>query len=288
MFLQKIKSLSDVVILFLLLAVSAAHANKDAGSIVSIGGSITEIVFALGEQDRLVARDTTSNYPEDATKLPDVGYIRALSPEGVLSVGPDMILALEGSGPPEALEALKGASVPIVTIPERFDRDGIVAKIIAVGNALGVANKAEALAKQVEADVSRAQRQAAQVSQQRRVLFVLSLQGGRVLAAGANTSAAAIIEMAGGENALSDFSGYKQVNDEAIITAAPDIILVMSRTGNHQMNRESVLGHPALNATPAGKNAAIVEMGGQYLLGFGPRTAEAVRELSASLNGNDN
>ncbi|HEY4193548.1 MAG TPA: ABC transporter substrate-binding protein, partial [Mesorhizobium sp.] len=78
--------------------------------IASIGGSITEIVFALGEQDRLVARDSTSVYPQEAFKLPDVGYMRQLSPEGVLSVDPSGILALQGSGPKEAIDVLKKAS----------------------------------------------------------------------------------------------------------------------------------------------------------------------------------
>lgn len=288
MILQKIKSLSDVAILFLLLAVSAAHANKNAENIVAVGGSITEIVFALGEQDRLVARDTTSVFPEEATKLPDVGYIRALSPEGVLSINPDLIIALEGSGPPQALDVLKKASVPVVTIPERYDREGIVAKIKAVGEALGVSEKASALAEKTERDVRTAEEQANNNSGRKRVLFVLSMRDGRVMAAGNETSAAAIIEMAGGENAISDFNGYKQVTDEAVISAAPDVILMMSRTGNHAVDIDRIRAHPALSVTPAAKNEDVIQMSGQYLLGFGPRTAQAIRDLSRSLNKDGN
>ncbi|MEX3007416.1 hemin ABC transporter substrate-binding protein [Hoeflea sp. TYP-13] len=262
-----------------------AHAESDAKNIVAIGGSVTEIVYALGEEDRLIARDTTSVFPAEATKLPDVGYIRALSPEGVLSINPDMILALEGSGPPEAFEVLKKASVPVVTIPESYDRAGIVAKIRAVGGALGVDGKAAALAARVEDDVRTAQKLAAKKADAKRVLFVLSLNGGRVMAAGARTGAAAIIEMAGGENAVSNIDGYKQITDEAVIAAAPDIILMMTRTGNHPLDEETVFAHPALAATPAAENRAIVQMGGQYLLGFGPRTAEAIRDLSIAFNG---
>ena len=84
-------------------------ALPDASRLVSIGDSITEIIFALGEQDRLVARDSTSTYPPAATALPDVGYMRALSPEGVLSVNPSAIVAVEGSGPVETLDVLKKA-----------------------------------------------------------------------------------------------------------------------------------------------------------------------------------
>ena len=117
-------------------------AEDQKGGVVAIGGSVTEIIYALGEQDQLVARDTTSMFPPEASELPDVGYIRALSPEGVLSVNPKKIVALEGSGPPESLDVLKKASVPIVIIPEGYSREGIVNKIKAVGAAAFVGGSA--------------------------------------------------------------------------------------------------------------------------------------------------
>ena len=122
----------------------------DASRLVTIGGSITEIVYALGEESRLVARDSTSIYPAAALSLPDVGYMRALSPEGVLSVDPSAILALEGSGPRDAIDVLAKASVPLVMVPETFDRDGILDKIRIVGAALDAQAKADALAAKVE------------------------------------------------------------------------------------------------------------------------------------------
>ena len=92
----------------------------DASRVVSIGDFITEIVYALGEEGRLVGRDFTSTYPDAANKLPDVGYMRALSPEGVLSINPTAIIAVEGSGPKETIEVLKKASVPFVFVPEKY------------------------------------------------------------------------------------------------------------------------------------------------------------------------
>ena len=117
----------------------------DPSRIAAIGGSITEIVYALGEEGKLVARDSTSVYPEAALALPDVGYMRALSPEGVLSVAPTGILALEGSGPKDAIEVLQKASVPLIMVPDTFDRDGILEKIRVVGTALGAEENAAAL-----------------------------------------------------------------------------------------------------------------------------------------------
>ena len=103
--------------------------GADEKRIVSIGGSVTEIVSALGEGDRLVARDRTSNHPPEIMALPDIGYIRALSPEGVLSVNPDMILTLEGFGPPEAASVLRQAGVRIVEVPEGYDAAAVLRKV---------------------------------------------------------------------------------------------------------------------------------------------------------------
>ena len=111
---------STVSLAAILLIATSARADAPATRIVSVGGAITEIIYALGEQDRLVARDVTSNFPAQARELPDVGYIRRLSPEGILSVNPDLIIAQEGAGPPETIELLNEAQIPMVEIPEGF------------------------------------------------------------------------------------------------------------------------------------------------------------------------
>jgi iron complex transport system substrate-binding protein len=239
-------------------------------------------VYALGEEKRLVARDSTSLFPEAALALPDVGYMRQLPTEGVMSVNPDAILLLEGSGPPEAIEVLKKASVPLVGIPERFSREGIVEKVKAVGHALGVDAKAAALAATLDADIAAAEKMAAEAKTRKRVLFILSTGGGKILGSGEGTAANGIITMAGGENVMSAFKGYKQITDEAIITAAPEVILMMDR-GDHGSSDEQLLSHPALAETPAGKAKKVIRMEGTYLIGFGPRTAGAVKDLAAAL-----
>lgn len=263
---------------------SAPRAQDEHHSrIVAIGGSITEIVYALGEEERLVGRDSTSIYPPEALRLPDTGYIRALSPEGVLSLDPDLILALEGAGPPEALAALKAAGVPLTVVPEGFDQASIPRKVEAVGAALGAVRKAHALAKTLDEALHQAATEARSVERKVRVLFVLSMQNGRIMAAGSDNHADAMVDLAGAENAMSAIKGYKQVSDEAIITAAPDVILMMNSTGEHSPDDESVLNHPAVAATPAGRAKRLIRMDGMYLLGFGPRTADAITALHAAL-----
>lgn len=258
-----------------------------SGDVVSIGGSVTEIVYALGQQDRLAARDTTSSYPPEAEALPDVGYVRALSAEGVLSMNPALILSEDGAGPPEVIEVLHSAGVRFQMLEPAMDGPGIGAKIRAVGAALEVGEAAEALASQVEADMVRATDAARAMAgdSPKRVLFVLSLQGGRIMASGTGTQADAMIRLAGGVNALDGIEGFKQVSDEAVTTAAPDVILMMDRGGDHAVADDVLFSMPAIRPTPAAQTQSVLRMDGLYLLGFGPRTPAAVAELSAALYG---
>lgn len=282
-----LKARNFAAAIFLSLAASAAAAQEseayDTSRIVTIGGSITEIVYALGEGDRLVARDTTSVYPQAALELPDIGYIRRLSPEGVLSVNPTLIIALEGSGPPETVEVLANARVPMVTVPESYDGEGILEKIRIVGATLGVQDEAELLADEVGRAIDEVLAQTGSQAQSPDVLFIISMSGGRIMASGTGTAADGAIAMAGGQNAISGFEGYRQLTDEAIIEAAPDVILMMDRQGMHDAGEDEVLAHPAIAPTPAGRNRQVIRMNGAYLLNFGPRTAEAVQELAGRL-----
>ncbi|TPO05720.1 hemin ABC transporter substrate-binding protein [Mesorhizobium sp. B1-1-5] len=276
-----------------LLAVAMQPATADEGTtvfadnsrIASIGGSITEIVYVLGEEGRLVARDSTSNYPEAAAKLPDVGYMRALSPEGVLSVNPTGILALQGSGPKEAVDVLKKSSVAFIEVPDRYDHEGTLEKIRVVGKALGVEAKAEKLVAETDAKLASAEKQTAAIKDRKRVLFVLSTQGGKILAAGSDTAADGIIRLAGAVNAVQGFSGYKSMTDEAIVSARPDVILTMTG-GGPTISEAELFANPAVASTPAGVDRKMISMSGGYLLGFGPRTADAIRDLAVSLYGN--
>jgi iron complex transport system substrate-binding protein len=252
--------------------------------VIGVGGSVTETIFALGAGDRLVARDTTSTYPEAATALPDVGYMRRLSPEGVLSVAPDLIIAEEGAGPAETVQILEEAAIPFVTIPAARDGTGVAARIRAIGAALGLDDKADALATEVEGKIATVVDASATAAEPPvRVLFILSAAGGRLMASGTGTEADAMIRLAGGINAIEGFPGYKQLTDEAVLAAQPDVILMMDRGTGSDHGSAGVLEHPAIAITPAGQAKRLIAMDGLYLLGFGPRTADALADLHAAL-----
>ncbi|MBF9052463.1 ABC transporter substrate-binding protein [Roseobacter sp. HKCCD9010] len=276
-------SLALIMIFGLLLAFifGPARAQNEGPRVVAVGGSITEIIYELEMEHLLVARDTTSSWPPEVAVLPDVGYIRALSPEGVLSVRPDLIIAEEGAGPPESIEVLANAEIEFVEVPETFDANGVRSKILAVADALGVPEEGVALADRIEAEL--AQAVAAISDDAPRVLFILSMQDGRVMASGTGTAASGIIEMSGGQNAIDAFEGYRQLTDEAVLSAAPDVILMMDRGGDHSAANADLFAHPALGLTPAAQNERVVRINGLLLLGFGPRTPMAVGQLSEAL-----
>lgn len=267
--------------LALLVALTAPPATAQ-DRVLSLGRSVTEIVDALGQSGRLVGRDSTSTHPSAVTDLPDMGYVRALSPEGVLSVEPDLILAEEGAGPPETLAILRSAEIPLVLIPEGYDRAGLRVRIMAVGAAVGGTEAAEALADRTDARLARAV-QDAKGTAPPRAMFVLSMRGGRVMASGAGTAADAILRLAGAQNAVAGFKGYKQMTDEVVAAADPDVIVMMTLGGDHSAEDDAIATHPAFATTPAAAKRAIVRLDGLLLLGFGPRTPDAVEALSAAM-----
>jgi iron complex transport system substrate-binding protein len=256
---------------------------NDTSRMVSVGGAVTEILYALGLADRIVAIDTTSLYPARALKeKPNVGYMRALSAEGVLGLNPSLVLAIEGAGPKETVAVLEQASVPLVRVPDHYTAEGIVEKVRLIADVAGAHEGGECLAAQVKADLGALEMLRAKITQPKKVLFVLSFLNGKPMVAGRNTAADGIIKLAGGVNAMDAYEGYKQISDEAVIAAGPDTVLSMRRPQDN-LDATTVFSNAAFSTTPAAAAKSFVAMDGLYLLGFGPRTAAAARDLASSL-----
>jgi len=274
------KTLSAGLVALTIATALPAHANE---RVVVIGGALAEIVHALGQADRLVGRDTTASYPAAIAALPDVGYMRALSPEGLLRLAPDLIIADEGAGPPETIELMLRAEVPFVQIEQAFDEAGVLARIHGVAEALDLDEGGAALSADVAARFSALAQARDAIDTPLRAMFILSAQGGRIMASGGNTAAAGILALAGLENAVTGFEGYRLLTDEAVAAAAPDAIVMMNRDGDHALSDAQILAHPALGITPAARAMRVVRMDGLFLLGFGPRTPDAALALMEAL-----
>jgi iron complex transport system substrate-binding protein len=256
----------------------------DTSRIVSIGGAVTEILYALGMEKNIAAVDSTSQYPPQAlVEKKNVGYMRQLSSEGVLGLAPTLILAIAGAGPKETMSVLHAAGIPLVVVADDFSGAGIVEKVRVVSETAGVPKRGECLARLVRDDLAALAGVRGRIERPVRVIFVMSFVNGRAMVAGQKTAADGIIRLAGAVNAIRDYEGYKQINDEAAVAARPDVVLVMKRSGAETLTAEEVFKHPALSVSPAAASKAFVAMDGLYLLGFGPRTARAARDLAASL-----
>lgn len=258
-----------------------------ADRIIAIGGSITEIIYALGAEDRLVAVDSTSMYPAAALERhPDVGYMRALSAEPVLSVNPDIIFAIDDAGPPEVLEQLQAAGVKVLTIPDEPSIEGVYRKIRYVAGVLGREQRGERLIRGIEREYQDVTKVLSAAETRPAVLFLLSFGRGAPLAAGRDTSAHSMISLAGGNNVMAEVSGYKAITPEAIIAAAPEIVVVLQRTFALYGDKEELFALPELATTPAAREGRLSVFDGLYLIGFGPRTVGAMRDLAAEFHPN--
>ncbi|WP_377843049.1 hemin ABC transporter substrate-binding protein [Bosea sp. UC22_33] len=252
--------------------------------IVVAGGVITEVIYALGLQDRIVGVDSTSQFPAEALKdKANVGYVRALSAEGVLSLKPSLIMLIDGAGPPDAVSLITESGVKIARINDGLTPEGVTAKIAAIGAAIGAAAPAERLAAQTRARFDELATLRSDIAKKKRILFLLSLQNGRAMVGGRNSSADGIIALAGGINVAEAIEGYKPMTDEAIAAAAPDMVLMMRNSSAHNITPEELFAMPAFSQTPAANGKRLVHMDGLYLLGFGPRTPMAARDLMAAI-----
>ncbi|MBW7920828.1 MAG: ABC transporter substrate-binding protein [Rubellimicrobium sp.] len=267
----------------LLALILPAGAQADAPPrTVVLGGTLAEIIAALGAEDQLVGRDATSSWPESLLALPDVGYLRAVSAEGVLSLEPELIIADPGAGPEAAVDVLRASGVPYVTVPYERSAEGVIDKITATAAALHREAEGAALAARVRSQIDEAAARAAAIPEDARrgVLFVMSLQGGAVMVGGGGTTPDSLITMAGARNVAAAIDGYKVMTDEAIIAAAPDVILMTDGGMDAAMSAAAIRAHPALGHTPAAERGDIVMIDGLMVLGFGPRVGDAVLFLN--------
>lgn len=252
--------------------------------LISVDGAITEILYALGGEAQLVGVDTTSLYPDATETIAKVGYKRALSAEGILSLRPHRLLMTDDAGPPEVIEQIARAGVSIHRIPNTPSVAGLHETIAAVAEVLDRTEAGAVLSAQLDDELAQLEVATERNGKRPRVLFLLHIGSGNDLAAGRDTAADTVIRLAGGENVLHDaFSGYKPLSAEAALAAAPEVILVTQRNLEQLGGVDPVLERGALQATPAGQAQRVLAMDGPLLLAFGPRLAVAAAQLACEL-----
>ena len=272
--------LRPATILAVLLA--ALTARAEPARIVTGGSAVTEIAVALGLAPQIVAVDTSSKHLEETRDKPDVGYVRMLGAEGILSQKPDLVLVSGEAGPPPVLGQIKSAGVDLVVVPNGQSLDNIDDRIRAIAAATDRVAEGGKLIARVEADVQKLREATAGHEGERPgVVFLLARHGGNLMAAGSDTAAHAMIEASGGRNICADFTGYKPLSAEIFAAAKPDFVIVSESVGGD--DAQLLAGIPGLGATPAGREMRVIRVDDAAFLGFGPRTPSAATEVAAAL-----
>lgn len=248
--------------------------------IVSLNGAVSEILCALGLQDAIVGVDVTSNYPASLNQKSKVGHNRTISAEGVLALRPTLVLGVKDQLKPEVAEQLSAAHVKVQLLPQEYSVAGTRSLLQQVASATGTTEKA----KQIEAAFNSKFQSLRITPIKKKVLFIYARGVGSMMVAGTETPVEKMIQLAGAQNAVSEFTGFKQLSPESLVAANPDVILLFDSGLESLAGIDGLLKVPGVAQTNAGRNKKVVTMDGQYLSGFGLRLPDAVNELNKKLN----
>lgn len=255
----------------------------DTAKIVSINGTASEILVELGFEDNIVGVDVSSTYPASLQQKPKVGHSRQIAAEGVLALGPDVVIGVNGDVKPELAEQIRSAGVRLLLFEHDYSPDGARQLIRAMADSLGRAARGEAVVQALDADLAAADSLIAKAPDKPKVLFIYARGAGTMMVAGRDTQLEKIISLAGGENAVNDFTDFKPLTAEALVAANPDVILLFDSGLSSLGGIDGLLQVQGISETNAGKNRNVVEMDGQFLTGFGPRLGQAMAELATKI-----
>lgn len=260
-------------------AVKDSVASKtDRQRIISLNGGITEIIAALGHQSEIVGTDVTSVYPENIKETAKVlGHMRSISVEPLMALDPTMVMASAKDMNPDLLKKLKDAGIETKIYDQQFSVDGTKKLIAQIAQKLGATNEKQLLDK-IDADLAKIK----PLAHRPKILFIYA-RGNNLMVSGKDTPMASLIGIAGGENAISDFEGFKPLTPEALLKYNPDALLFFSDGLQASGGIEGVLKMPGVAQTNAGKNKRIIAMDGGLMSGFGPRLGEAAALLNEKI-----
>ena len=260
----------------------ALQATPTLPRIVSVSGATTEIVYALGAEKQLVGTDTTSLFPLAALQTPKVGYMRQLSAEGLLSLKPDAVIGTTEAGPSVVMDQIRGAGVKVELVEADHSWAEVQRKVAAVGRATARMSQAAALQARLDAQWAEVLASVARKTGRKpRAIFILSHSASPQVA-GVQTAAHAMLGFAGLANALvssGGFNGYRPMTSEALVAAAPDVIVTTTQGIEASGGVDKFWSRPGLELTPAYQRRSLIALDALYLIGFGPRLPQAVGEL---------
>lgn len=257
----------------------------DASRILAVDlyGTLAEIVFSLGLGDRVVGRDASTGFPQ-AADLPLVtpgGH--DMNAEAILELDPTVVLTDASVGPPEVQQQLRDAGIPVIFFDDARDLDRIPSQIRAVAGALGVPDAGEQLVERTSGEIADALALAPAGADPLRIAFLYTRGGMVQLLAGPGSGADAMIRSIGAVDVGTDIGldrPFTQITSEALIEAAPDVIIMMTKGLESIGGVDGMLRLPGVAQTPAGEKLRVVDMADSVLLSFGPRTGRTIEALA--------
>ncbi len=273
---------NTITFLFCLVGIIAFSNEKATAQerIITLNGAITEMVCALGHQDKIVATDVTSTFPS-TLKVKDLGHVRTLSIESIMALKPTLILATEKDMNPDLAAKLKASGIKTHIFKQEFSVEGTKKLIQEVAVVLGEKNITA-----LQSSIDKKIKTVKAIPSKPKVLFVYARGAGTLMVAGKNTPVDKMIALAGGQNAVTGFDDFKPLTPEALLANNPDYILFFDSGLQSLGGIEGALKIEGLAKTKAGKNKNIIAMDGALLSGFGPRVGEGVAELNQLISGN--
>lgn len=273
-----------IILLAAMLSASCGRfGNKDEKQnneerIVCISKQYSEIIFALNAQKNIVAVDLSSTYPPAIKELPTVGYHRALSAETILAMKPTLILHDNNIGPDHVVQQLEDLKIPMKTFGDyQPSIEGTDSLIREIGAYFGKVKEADALCKQLDGDMKKAFDESKKFTKIPRVLIIHFGRASNIYLVMTKASPAAkMLEWAGGEIAVNDEKGMKQLSPEVVAAANPDIILLTDFGYDRLAKGKEIEKLPGVSSTKAFKNNHIFRIQEHDLVYFGPRTGENV------------
>lgn len=259
---------------------------------LDVYGTLSRTVYELGLGDRIVGRDTSSVFPEiaEATLVTPAGH--DLAAEAILGLSPTVIITDTSLGPWDVLLQMREAGIPVVIVDPDRDVDSSGALITAVADALGVHDEGVALAQRTAAEIAATTAQIAAVApaaptdQLRMVFLYVRGQAGVYYMFGEGSGVGSLITSLGGRDVAAEigWKGMRPLNDEGLVKAAPDLVLMMTDGLASVGGPTGLLERfPALANTPAGQHQRIVDMADGDILAFGPLTADVLDALAVAV-----
>ena len=248
--------------------------------IISLNGSITEILAALDYNTQIVGVDVTSSYPESIKNVAkDLGHVNKVSIESIMELKPTLVLGLENEVSEDLKKQLADAGVNVQLITLKHSIEGSKEMIQEVAKAVKNENYTKLLTT-IDTEI----KDVAVLENKPKVLFIYARGAGMLMVAGTSTPIDEMIKLAGGQNAITEFSDYKPLTPESLLANNPDYILLFDTGLQSVGGIDGVLKIDGIAQTNAGKNKKIIAMDGQLLSGFGPRVGKGVKELNQLLS----